>query len=48
MAGSTLKETPKIATVLEKIKLDLKKRAEKKASLALLKKPRKFDASSKS
>jgi hypothetical protein len=48
MAGSTLKETPKIATLLEKIKVDLRRRSEKKASLALLKKPRKFAASPKS
>ena len=48
MAGSTLKETPEIATLLEKIKVDLRRRAEKKACLALLKTPRKFVARSKS
>lgn len=46
MAGSTLKETPKAVTLLEKVKDDLRKRAEKKAALALLRKPRKFGASS--
>ena len=48
MAGSTLKDAPKIVTLLEKIKVDLRMRAEKKASLALLKKPRKFAAGLKS
>jgi hypothetical protein len=38
---SALKEVPKQKTLIEKIKDDLKKRAELKASRMLLKEPRK-------
>jgi hypothetical protein len=42
VAGSALKEVPKVKTLIEKVKDDLKKRAELKASRTLLKEPRKL------
>jgi hypothetical protein len=42
MAGSALKEVRKEKTLIEKVKDDLRKRAELKASRALLKEPKKF------
>jgi hypothetical protein len=40
--SSALKEVPKAKTLIEKIKDDLRKRAELKAARALLKEPKKL------